>query len=420
MRTLAFFREPMIFVLRSLQKALHTSACCLIAAALFPSISTRAAEQDGIRASFSHFGLQSADESELLLGELNCTACHDAESNVKTRPPSRQGPLLGAQGIPLTAQYIRRFLSNPDAFKPGTTMPDMLHGLDATERSAAVDALVHFLLSEIKTANAAPVAADEFKIQQGRVLYHQVGCVGCHAPQEPPSAVQTANAATDNAPADKKSGNIQALASQSIPLGDLARKTTVEGLARLLRDPVKVRPSGRMPSLNLNETEATAIAMYLLRDQASTSPAGTPPPKTHGLAFQYFEGNFKQTSDLEKQKPKSSGLVERFGVGDRKNKQFFGLRFTGVLTVPQDGNYTFYTDSDDGSRLSLDGQLVVQNDGIHGPTEQKGSIDLKGGEHPILVTFLNEGSGASLKVSYSGPGISKREIPPSVLFTYGG
>src|SRR5262245_34772825 len=48
----------------------------------------------------------------------------------------------------------------------------------------------------------------------------------------------------------------------------------------------------------------------------------------------------------------------------------FYVRWTGVLRVPKDGRYTFYLESDDGSRLFLDGQQVVNNDGQHEMVEK--------------------------------------------------
>lgn len=379
--------------------------------------SATAAEFKGIHTGFARVPAELLDQGELLLGELNCVACHEADAAVKKRLASKQAPLLGAEGVTLTAQFIRRWLANPDAVKPGNTMPDLLHELDQDEQKTAIEALVHFLVSETKATNTAPIAADEFKIQQGRFLYHQIGCVACHAPQEPALAILSKNTLEPGASAR---ASLEALAGDSIPLGDLSRKTDVASLARFLKNPLKMRPSGRMPSLNLTDVEATAISMYLLRAQIVSATPNGPRPKTQGVSFEYFEGRFNQTSDLDKQKPISSGIMERFGIGDRKNKQYFGLRLSAVLKAPQDGVYAFYTDSDDGSRLFLDGKLVVDNDKIHGPTEEKGTVDLNAGEHPIVVTFFNEGAGASLKVSYEGPGISKREIPTSALSTYGG
>jgi len=389
---------------------------CVAVAILTTSALT--AEQPAIHAGFSRLPNQIADPGELLVGELNCVACHQTEASVKSRLASRQGPALGPQ-LPLNPNFVRKLLADPQSVQPGASMPDVFAGMNESEKSSAIDALVHFLASVTAAGNPPVVAAEEVKIQQGRLLYHQVGCVACHSPQEPASLLQAKSAgANGTATVSARAG---ALDQRSVPLGDLARKTTVDALTRFLKDPLKSRPDGRMPSLNLTDAEASAIAMYLLRDQSSTSAPGGPRPKTKGLSYQYYEGEFNSTLDLEKQKPKSSGLIDRFDVGDRKAKQNFGLRLSGILTLPRDGNYTFYTESDDGSRLFIDGNQVVENDGIHGPTEVKGeAVDLKAGEHSILATFFNGGAGAELKVFYEGPGINKRQIPTSALFTYGG
>ena len=45
----------------------------------------------------------------------------------------------------------------------------------------------------------------------------------------------------------------------------------------------------------------------------------------------------------------------------------FAMRWRGEITIPSDGDYSFRTTSDDGSMLFIDRQLVVDNDGLHGP-----------------------------------------------------
>src|SRR5437868_13631027 len=89
----------------------------------------------------------------------------------------------------ITPQYLRRFLAEPHQYKPGTLMPDLLHDLPETERRETVDGLVHFLISVQEQTEAPGVTAEEFQIKQGRTLFHSIGCVACHAPQEPPSAL---------------------------------------------------------------------------------------------------------------------------------------------------------------------------------------------------------------------------------------
>ncbi len=90
--------------------------------------------------------------------------------------------------------------------------------------------------------------------------------------------------------------------------------------------------------------------------------------------------------------------------------------YSGFVRVPVDGVYTFFTDSDDGSRLYIGDELVVDNDGLHGMLEKGGAIALGAGLHPIRVLFFNKTGGDGLKVSYSGPGVEKKPIPVEALY----
>jgi putative heme-binding domain-containing protein len=95
----------------------------------------------------------------------------------------------------------------------------------------------------------------------------------------------------------------------------------------------------------------------------------------------------------------------------------FALRFTGFLTIDEPGQYTFYTTSDDGSRLYIGNQQVVDNDGPHGMTEKSGTIELTAGSHPIVVTYGNISGDYGLQVAWQGPGGDKQPIPSHHLTT---
>jgi hypothetical protein len=84
--------------------------------------------------------------------------------------------------------------------------------------------------------------------------------------------------------------------------------------------------------------------------------------------------------------------------------------------VPGDGIYTFYTASDDGSRIYIDDKLIVDNDELHGIIEKSGVIALGEGYHPIHITFFEKTGGEDLKVYWKGPGIEKQLLPDSILF----
>ncbi|WP_217630567.1 PA14 domain-containing protein [Flagellimonas zhangzhouensis] len=118
-----------------------------------------------------------------------------------------------------------------------------------------------------------------------------------------------------------------------------------------------------------------------------------------------------------------SGTISTFNVGTLQNQEDpgdtdnFSIRYTGYIQIDTQGSYTFYTTSDDGSKLYIDGTQVVDNDGAHGSQERSGSITLTSGLHDITVLFFENGGGENLSVSYQGPSISKQNIPFSKLYS---
>ena len=77
----------------------------------------------------------------------------------------------------------------------------------------------------------------------------------------------------------------------------------------------------------------------------------------------------------------------------KEAKENIGLVITGYLEVPEDGVYTFRLYSDDGSQLTVDGVMVVDNDGMHDARELVGQHAMKKGLHPILVLYFDHNGG---------------------------
>jgi hypothetical protein len=85
--------------------------------------------------------------------------------------------------------------------------------------------------------------------------------------------------------------------------------------------------------------------------------------------------------------------------------------FTGFLKVPADGDYTFSLDSDDGSRLTIDGSVVAEYDGIHGEGKPKtATVRLKAGRLSIRLDYFQGQNGKGLAVAWSGPGFIARTL----------
>ncbi|WP_197441382.1 c-type cytochrome [Thalassoglobus neptunius] len=220
---------------------------------------------------------------KLLLTELSCTACHLSTEN-DTAP--KRGPDLKAVGSRVQVEWLKRFLAAPHDVKPGTTMPDVLHGLQTDERGNVVESIVAFLktqtepFAEIKATGANPVP-HEFWIKGqsdvGQKLFHTIGCVACHEPDPEYTEGQSASGQDQSllklieglTSEEIEELGLSHLAQtvNSVPFGKLDDKYSHQSLTYFLMDTLKVRPSGRMPSFDLKATEAADVAAYLLGDQ---------------------------------------------------------------------------------------------------------------------------------------------------------
>jgi S1-C subfamily serine protease len=137
-----------------------------------------------------------------------------------------------------------------------------------------------------------------------------------------------------------------------------------------------------------------------------------------GLEFSAYHGRWDKLPDFSSLEAVATGKADKpaLAVHNAPGGENFGLDFTGYLKVPADGLYTFSTRSDDGSRLYVNDQLIVDNDGLHSAYESAGLVRLKAGLHAIRVTFFESHGQEHLSVHWEGPGSKKEEIPASAYF----
>jgi hypothetical protein len=94
----------------------------------------------------------------------------------------------------------------------------------------------------------------------------------------------------------------------------------------------------------------------------------------------------------------------------------FALRYTAKVNIPAAGVWTFYVNSDDGSRLYINGTLVVSNDGDHAQTTKSGSINLPAGYADFVLQFYENQSASVVQAFWSGPTVASQTlIPPSAF-----
>ena len=165
-----------------------------------------------------------------------------------------------------------------------------------------------------------------------------------------------------------------------------------------------------------------AMVAVILGLPAAAALADDPKP---GLIGEYFDigSAIEDFPNVEGKKPAVRRLDKELNW-DATGEKFAGtdledhfyVRWTGLLRVPKEGTYTLFTESDDGSRLWIDGKQVVDNGGLHGMEEKNGTVTLKAGDHEIKVDlFENEGE-VGLKVSWQADGLAKQIIPAGAYF----
>ncbi|MCE5279869.1 MAG: PA14 domain-containing protein [Planctomycetaceae bacterium] len=135
-----------------------------------------------------------------------------------------------------------------------------------------------------------------------------------------------------------------------------------------------------------------------------------------GLQYSYYEGKFGMVPEFDKLVPTKSGRTSGLGL-EMAQAGSFAVKFTGFLDVPVQGVYTFYLRSDDGSRLSVGGMLIADNDGEHGMWTKRGEIKLAAGKHPIQIDYFNGGNRSGLELRYSGPNLAKQAVPATALYS---
>lgn len=146
------------------------------------------------------------------------------------------------------------------------------------------------------------------------------------------------------------------------------------------------------------------------------SPAVAANGLVPGVSYTYREGMFKSCNDLSNGTVKARGTMSNFSIADAPAKDHFGYEYTGYIDVPERGVYNFYLYSDDGSRLYIDGKLVVDNDGSHSAERKGGHIALEQGMHAIVLQYFEDYMGQSLQVRVSARNMPEQDVPSSMLF----
>lgn len=201
------------------------------------------------------------------------------------------------------------------------------------------------------------------------------------------------------------------------PISEMDIRYTLDG-----SEPTRQSPKYTEP-FALTEAATLKVALFDPESGNGTTSIArefkTPAPKMmdqmptkEGLSYQYYEDNFVTLPDFEKIQPIRSGVATDLKVEDIAGEErvdHYAIAYEGYLEVPEDGLYTLYTYSDDGSKLYLHNELIVDNGGSHSARLRKGQVVLNKGKHPIRIEYFEDFAGQVLDLYWKKPDARERE-----------
>lgn len=292
-----------------------------------------------------------ADERLLTLQSGGCAACHTMPDAVAAAlEPSGHAPLerLALRGSPVG--------------QSASSLAQHYAGDDAADIAAWLAA---------SAPQATPVTIAAGAIERGGKLADELACAACHTPDRL----------------------------------DLAGHRSYEQVRTFLADPASVWPG--LAHVALEPDEAELVAAFLLRQQRQEG-ASAP-----GFGYAYHELRIDDGDepDLGGREPKRRGAVASIGTAPAERANHYALVFEATLDVPAAGEWTFSTNSDDGSWLWIDGEQVVANPGLKPARRARGRVRLDAGVHQLRIVYTQAGGGAVLDATWAGPGVDEQPLP---------
>lgn len=156
-------------------------------------------------------------------------------------------------------------------------------------------------------------------------------------------------------------------------------------------------------ALNTNY-EISVKAMDVSRNVGPASNIVKASTYYSGLFYEHTTGSWTSLDSVDWSWAEMTGRVGTFTLAFKTQDDYYNFSFDGYLLVTSGGSYQFRVTSSDGSRLYIDNQLTVNNDGVHDlKTVTSNTLSLNEGPHRIYLQYFEYTETDSLYVEYKGP-----------------
>lgn len=311
--------------------------------------------------------------------QTQCLQCHTANAGVVLGPKTRQ--LNGTYAYPggasdnqlRTWNYLRMFSSDLSE----SVIPSLMRMVALGDATASVETKVR--------------------------SYLDANCAACHRPGGTPAAWD----ARFDTPLSQQ-GIIDGAVRDGLGLSD-PRIVVPQAEARsvLYARMASTVASVQMPPLARNVVHTAAT------DQVATWIRSL--PNGSGLLGEYWNnqtGSFNGSPTLTRTDARVDFAWGDGSPGSGIGIDHFTVRWTGTITPAFSETYTFTTTVDDGVRLRVNGQLVIDKWIDQGPTPWSGSLALTAGQAvPVVLEYYENGGGAEAHLAWSSPSTPNEIVP---------
>ncbi|MCM1449103.1 MAG: GH92 family glycosyl hydrolase [Clostridiales bacterium] len=185
----------------------------------------------------------------------------------------------------------------------------------------------------------------------------------------------------------------------------------------LYTEPFKVDNTCFIKAIAFKEGYTPSNVMTMKATKTTYLPAVKPSGNINGVQYRYYHGLCEKTDDIQNGSLIKQGSISQPAIDLAEQEDHFAFIFDGYINIPEKGIYTFFTNTDDGSVLFIDGVKVVNNDGGHAAVTATGVIALEPGLHPFTLKYFEDYEGQDFNWGWKKPGAEKFEnIPTENLY----
>ncbi len=171
------------------------------------------------------------------------------------------------------------------------------------------------------------------------------------------------------------------------------------------------KPGEKVEVTFLSESKTKQVQLELRAAEIESKISSV--DKTTGLQYQLYDGQFPYLPDYSVLTPVKQGVVERLDLNlvDISEKRSYSIVFSGYVEFPQAGLVRVGLGSDDGSKLYLNDELVIDNDFGHGFQMLTRWVRVPRGLVPLRIEYMEVGGDRGLTLGAALDIEGKKPIP---------